>query len=327
MKLKKERFGSTAYRVSELALSTSNFSRYASQEESFAILDSFREAGGNFIQTSGICPGVNLGDGSLGLPEQLLGRWLKLRRIDRASVIIATRFAFTRPVIGGLATYVDLVRRCTEDSIRRIDCGYLDFLIAEWTDAIAPVAESVAVFEAVIASGEVRHILPANFPFAHVREGIAASRQEARTIAGLQVDYSLATRLAFQGGSARLCADYGFGTIARSPLAGGHLARRGLRSEAAALPRLGGDDRQIAVAVTELWPALSWIARRHQHSPAQVALSWVLDQPAVNSVLVSVTSADQLRELLAATRLHLDRDDCARLGALPARRACLVGTS
>ena len=62
MKLKKNKFGRTAYRVSELCLSTSNFSRYASQEESFAILDAFRETGGNFIQTSGICPGVNLGD-------------------------------------------------------------------------------------------------------------------------------------------------------------------------------------------------------------------------------------------------------------------------
>ena len=85
MKLKKEKFGGTDYRISELALSTSNFSRYASQEESFAILDAFREAGGNLIQTSGICPGVNLGDGFLGMPEELLGRWLKLRRVDRAT--------------------------------------------------------------------------------------------------------------------------------------------------------------------------------------------------------------------------------------------------
>ena len=73
MKLIKKRFGRTNVRVSELCLSTSNFSRYASQEESFAILDAFRAAGGNFIQTSGICPGVNLGDGLLGMPEEDAG--------------------------------------------------------------------------------------------------------------------------------------------------------------------------------------------------------------------------------------------------------------
>ena len=87
MKLKKEKLGRTDLRISELCLSTSNFSRYASQEASFAMLASFREAGGNFIQISGICPGVNLGDGFLGMPEELLGRWLKLRRIERASVL------------------------------------------------------------------------------------------------------------------------------------------------------------------------------------------------------------------------------------------------
>lgn len=324
MKLKKEKFGRTAYRISELALSTSNFSRYASQEESIAILDAFREAGGNFIQTSGICPGVNLGDGSLGLPEHSLGRWLKLRRIDRASIIVATRIAFTRPVIGGLATYTDLVRSCTEDSIRRIGCGYLDFLVAEWTDGVAPVAESVTAFEAVIDSGEVRHVLPANFPLAHVLQGIAASRHEPRTIAGLQLDYSLATRLALEGSAARLSADYGLGIIARSPLAGGHLASRRLHSGDVALLRRGGDDRQVAIAADGLWPALSSIARGRQRSPAQVALSWVLEQPQVTSVLVSVTSADQLRELFAATHLKLDPDDFARLDAKPTRHAHVV---
>src|SRR3954470_7569283 len=126
MNLIKKRFGRTDYRVSELCLSTSNFSRYSGQEESFAILDAFRDAGGNFIQTSGICPGVNLGDGFLGQPEELLGRWMTLRRIDRGSVFIATRIALTRPVIGGLASYTELIRQCAEDSIRRIGCDYLD---------------------------------------------------------------------------------------------------------------------------------------------------------------------------------------------------------
>src|SRR3954467_7277976 len=170
MKLIKKRFGRADYRVSELCLSTSNFSRYAGQEESFAILDTFREAGGNFLQTSGICPGVNLGDGFLGMPEELLGRWLKLRRIDRGNVVIATRVALTRPVIGGLPSYTELIRQCAAESIRRLGCGYLDFLVVEWTDAIAPVAESMTAFEAVVASAEVRHIVPANFATRHVLE-------------------------------------------------------------------------------------------------------------------------------------------------------------
>ena len=324
MILKKEKFGRTDYRISELGLSTSNFSRYASQAESFAILDSFREAGGNFIQTSGICPGVNLGDGSLGMPEELLGRWLKLRRVDRASVIIATRIALTRPVIGGLVTYTELIRHCAEDSIRRIGCGYLDFLVVEWTDAIAPVAESMAAFAALIATGEVRYIVPANFPISQVLEGFAATRNESRTVAGLQLDYSLATRLALEGGGARISADHGLGIIARSPLAGGYLASRRPRAGLGALRHHGASERHVATAAEGLWPALSLIARRRHRSPAQVALSWVLAHPQITSVLVSVSSVDQLRELFAATRLKLDRDDMTRLGTTSRRRGRTV---
>lgn len=320
MKLKKLKFGRSDARVSELCLSTSNFSRYASHEESFAILDAFREAGGNFIQTSGICPGVNLGDSFLGMPEELLGRWLKLRRIDRASIVIATRIAFTRPVIGGLAIYTELVRQCAEDSIRRIGCGFLDFLVVEWTEGIAPVAESMAVFAAVVASNAVRQIVPANFLPARVLEALAASRREPSTLAGVQLDYSLATRLAFDGGMAKLSADHGLAVMARAPLAGGHLAVRRFSRGVGALRYRGSDDLRAAIAADGVWPALSCIALARRRSPAQVAMSWVLAHPKITSVLVSVSSVDQLLELLAATRLPLTRDEMARLGRHPVRR-------
>ncbi len=321
MKLKKDKFGRTSYRISELCLSTSNFSRYTSPEESFAILDSFHKAGGNLIQTSGICPGVNLGDGFLGLPEELLGRWLKVRRINRADVIIATRIALTRPVIGGMATYTELIRSSADDSIRRIACGYLDFLVVEWTNAINPVAESIAAFEAVVASSEVRHVVPANFPVKGMLESFAATHRESRTIAGLQVDYSLATRLAFEGSATKLSADHGLGIIARSPLAGGHLACRRFSPGLGFLHNGRPNDRPAAVAAERLWPALTAIARIHHCSPAQVALSWVLSHPQVTSVLVSVSSLDQLTELLAATRLELSDTDIVRLESTCPRRA------
>lgn len=319
MKLSKRRLGRTDHRISELGLSASNFSRYANEEESFAILDCFREAGGNFLQTSGICPGVNLGDGFLGMPEELLGRWLRLRRLDRTRFIIATRIAFTRPVIGGLAAYTELVRRCADDSIRRIGCDYLDLLVVEWTDAISPIAESMAAFAAIVASGKVRHLVPANFPLSQVREGFAVTRHDSPTIAGLQLDYSLATRVALEGGAARLCADHGLGLIARTPLAGGYLASRGLGSGLGALRHRGPSDRHVAIAAEALWPALSSIARGRHRSPGQVALAWVLQHPQITSVLVSVSTVAQLRELVAATRLKLDDTDLARLGTTPLR--------
>lgn len=317
MNLKRLKFGRTDYRVSELCLSTWSLSRYANRDESFAIFDAFRAAGGNFIQTSGISPGVNLGDGFLGMPEELLGRWLKLRRIARRDIVIATRMALMRPVIGGLGAYTELIRQCAADSIRRIGCDYLDFLVIEWTDGIAPVAESMAAFEAVIISGEVRHVVPANFAISRVLEGLATMRREPRAIAGVQADYSLATRVAFEGGIEKLSADHGLGVIARSPFAGGYLASRRLSNGLGVLRSRGIRDRHAAIAAEGIWPALSSIARRRRRSPAQIALSWVFAQPQITSVLVSVASVEQLREILAATRLKLSGDDTARLGRTP----------
>lgn len=320
MKLQRKTFGRTHYAVSTVCLSASNFARYAGQEESFAILDAFRAAGGNFIQTSGICPGVNLGDGFLGLPEELLGRWLRRERVARAEIVLATRIALTRPVIGGFAAYTELVRRCIADSIRRIGCDYLDFLVVEWTEGIAPVAESMMAFETAIAAGEVRHVVLANFPVGRIREGFAATGGESRVVAGLQLDYSIATRLAFEGGMAELSAERGLGAIARSPLAGGHLASRRLSHGLGALRHRDARDRHAAIAAEGVWPALSAIARGRHCSPAQIALSWVLTHPQISSVLVSVSSVAQLDELLAATRLRLGSEDIARLGRAPFRR-------
>ena len=327
MNLEKHKFGRTDLRVSELCLGASNFARYAAQEESFAILDAFHADGGNFIQTSGICPGVSLGDGFLGMPEEVLGRWLKERKVRRDSVVIATRLALSRPIIGGIASYTELIRSCAEDSIRRIGCGFVDLLAVEWTDAIVPLHESVQAFEAVVASGEARHIMPANFPADRTLEALSAVRSPGRSVAGLQLDYSLAARTALEAGVAKLAADHGLAVVARSPLAGGHLASRQLAGGFGTLRSRDANDRHAAVAAEGVWPVLAAAACARGRSPAQVALSWVLSHPQITSVLVSVSSVAQLQELLGATRLTLNDDDVASLGARPASRTRAALTS
>jgi aryl-alcohol dehydrogenase-like predicted oxidoreductase len=326
MNLKKHKFGRTDLRVSELCLGTSNFARYADEEESFAILDAFRASGGNFMQTSGICPGVSLGDGFLGMPEEVLGRWLKERKVRRDNLVIATRVALTRPIIGGISTFTDLIRSCARDSIRRIGCGFVDMLVVEWTDAMLPLHESVAAFEAVMASGEVRHIVPANFPMGRAHEALSAVRSPGRSIAGLQLDYSLAARTAFEASAGKLVADHGLAVVARSPLAGGHLASRRPSARFRTLRARGASDRHAAVAAEGIWPVLTATAVARRCSPAQIALGWVLRHPQITSALVSVSSVAQFQELLAATRLILSDDNVASLGGGPTRRSSALLT-
>lgn len=312
MKLNSRRFGQTGLNVSTLCLGTSNFARYANQEESFAILDLFRGAGGNFVQTSGICPGINLGDGLLGLPEKILGRWLSDRHIPRSQFVIATRLALIRPVIGGFDGFVQFIKGCVEDSVRRIGCDYLDFLVVEWTDAISPVTESMAAFEKVISTGLVRSIVPANFPAWSVCEALNVSRSDPAAIAALQIDYSLVVRAPLEVEVTKYLADYNLAVVTRSPLAGGYLADE---TNAVLLRQRGQADRGTADAAANFWPTLSAIAHSHRCAPAQVSLAWVLTQSRLTSVLISVRSTAQLIALIAATRLQLKADDIVRLSS------------
>lgn len=309
--MKTRRFGSTDLIVSELCLGTSNFARCSNQEETFAILDAFRAVGGNMIQTSGLCPGANLGDGLLGLPEEFLGRWLAARAIPRREVFIATRIALARPIVGGQHTYSDLVRSCVQDSLRRIGTDHLDFLVIEWSEAVLPLDDSVVAVDAVVRPGMARHVVVAHFPVSHLISALP-QRLPLHAIAGVQLDYSLIYRSLFEGSVAKLCRDYDLGFIARSPLAGGHLV-------AWPTPNLGSfrsrspDDANMAAAAHATWPVLSAVAKAQSISPAQVALAWVLAQPAVTSALISVRSLDQLRGLIAATAIALPPEEMQRL--------------
>jgi aryl-alcohol dehydrogenase-like predicted oxidoreductase len=226
-------------------------------------------------------------------------------------VIIATRIALARPVIGGVATYAELIRGCAQDSIRRIGCGFLDFLVVEWTDAIVPIDESVAALRAVIASGEIRYVVPANFPTPHAREALTAFKVAPRLFAGLQFDYSLANRPTFESEAEALCVDGALGLVARLPFADGLLARRPLTSIFGAFRCRPASERPAAIVARTIWPILIGNARSSRSSP-KVALAWLLAHPQVTTVIVNVRSVSQLRELITATRLPLTDQDIAR---------------
>ncbi len=310
--MKTRQFGSTDIRVSELCLGTSTFARYADRDDTFAILDSFRAAEGNFFQTSGICPGASLGDGFLGLPEEFLGRWLTARSVRRSDVVIATRMAYARPLIGGDRAYGNLVRSCVCDSLRRIGTDHVDFLVLEWTDAMLPIDESIASAEAIVRAGYARAILLAPFSTAQ----LAMLRQQRHpTIAGIQLDHSLACRSLFEPEAARVCAAGDLGFMARSPLAGGLLVSR-TASASTAPGWHRSDEPSVRAKARLLRPVLRGIARAHGVTPARIALAWVRGRSGITSVLISVRSPTHLRELLRAPSLRLPARSWNRLTAL-----------
>jgi aryl-alcohol dehydrogenase-like predicted oxidoreductase len=130
----------------------------------------------------------------------------------------------------------------------------------------------------------------------------------------LQADYSLMTRARFEPETMALSEEHRLGFLATSPLAGGYLARGAdVETMAHAVRRDRLMERYGNTYGRSAQSALAEVAARHGASSAQIALAWVLHNPAVTSAVVGVHSVAQLNELARAGTLSLSRADLEQL--------------
>ena len=303
--IKQRILGRTGLKVSELCLGTKNFGWKTGEHESFAILDAYRAAGGNFIQSTGHCPGLLLGSGSITSSEEIVGRWWRSRGVPRRELVLATRVHFGR--VSGDGSLVTFARNRVRESLRRLRTSYVDLLIVEWSETLASSRELLDVFNVLIREGLARYIGAADFPAWRVAGMIGRAREENHCrMEVLQSDYSLLTRARFEPDAMSLCEDQRLGFLARSPLAGGFLCQR---DHPGAARREWLDQRYGNIYGDAALAALNKIAARHHASPARIALSWVLHNPAVTSAVAGVHSVTQLHDLLGAASLQLSDSD------------------
>lgn len=311
--IKKRILGRTGLKVSELCLGTMNFGWKTDEQKSFGILDAYFEAGGNFIQASGYFPTPLITAASTTFSEEVVGRWWDSRAILRSQLVLATRLSLGRVPDG--VPMVKFARECVRASLRRLKTTYVDLLVLDWSESLLPMREIMDVFDVLVRGGLVRYIGAANFPVWRVADAIGRAyiRNHSRMEA-LQSDYSLMTRARFEPEAMSLSQEHRLGFLARSPLAGGFLAQ--VRGPGDRLnssrrdwleQRFGNAHGDAALA------AVIEVASRHEASPAQVALSWVLHNPVVTSAVVGVQSVTQLVELVPGTSLPLSSMDLAQL--------------
>jgi aryl-alcohol dehydrogenase-like predicted oxidoreductase len=224
-----------------------------------------------------------------GRSEEILGSWLKRRGL-RADVQLATKVG--KP--SGAADLAGLSRaailRACDESLRRLQTSWIDLYLAHIPDRATPVDETVATLLELMQSGKVRSIGCSNFPPVELLAWLGAAQSVGLTGSGAyQQRYSLLTRKA-ELQTMPLCALYGVGVIAHSPLAGGRLTDR----YAAGQPATGPTVR------------LQRLAAEHGYSLAHVALSWALSRPGITSVVLGVSKPEQLQDALVSVGLKLD---------------------
>jgi aryl-alcohol dehydrogenase-like predicted oxidoreductase len=310
------RIAGTTLDVFPLCLGGNVFGWTADEAGSFAVLDAYAAAGGNFVDTADAYAAWVPGNAG-GESETIIGRWLRARG-NRDEMTIATKVGMA-PGLQGLSEKV--IRTAAERSLERLQTDYIDLYYAHYDDQSTPLEESLGAFDALIREGKVRYIAASNYTAARLAEALAVSHREglARYVA-LQTEYNLVERAGYQGELRDLCAREGLLCLPYFALAKGFLTGKyrpggdGVESARAEGARVYLDERGLRVLTV-----LDEVAAGHGSTVAAVALAWLLAQPTVAAPIASARTPEQLEDLLPAVTLQLSDEELAALDEASAR--------
>ncbi|MGW7170923.1 aldo/keto reductase [Streptomyces sp. NPDC054884] len=302
--------GSSDLKVFPLALGGNVFGWTADEAGSFAVLDAYTAAGGNFVDTADSYSAWVEGN-SGGESETAIGRWLKARG-NRDDVVIATKVS-QHPDFPGLSA--DNIKAAAEASLRRLGTDHIDLYYTHFDKTEVPVEEIIGALDELVKAGKVRHIAASNISPERLQESLEFSDREglARYVA-LQPHYNLVSRDTYEGGLQDLAARFGLAAVPYFALASGFLTGKYRPGTTVDSARAGGAAGHLDTARgRSVLAALDEIARANDAQPATVALAWLAAQPTVAAPIASARTVEQLPALLAVADLELTEAEITRL--------------
>jgi aryl-alcohol dehydrogenase-like predicted oxidoreductase len=301
--------------VSPLCLGTMTFGPGewgADYTTSRAIFDTYRDAGGNFVDTADIYSG--------GASEEFVGQFIK-DTSSRDEIVLSTKFAFNcsasplaatqagrgNPNAGGTGS--KNIHRALNASLERLGTDYIDLYWMHIWDGVTPIEEIVQTLGDLVRAGKIRYFALSDMPawLAMKAATIASERRIPGPIA-MQVEYSLVARdvesehvpVAFEGG---------MGVMPWSPLAGGFLTGKYKRENTSGTGRLSGPNpfgnSKFTDRNWDILAALKSVAIEIDRPAAQVALAWTLARPGIASTIIGASSVQQMQSNIAATDILL----------------------
>jgi aryl-alcohol dehydrogenase-like predicted oxidoreductase len=281
------------------------------QDEVDALVKRSVEAGINFIDTANVY--------SEGVSEQMTGTALRNLGLKRDDLIIATK---VRGKVGEGPNQIGLTRKHilhqVEESLRRLQTDYIDLYQIHGYDALTPLEETLYALDQLVSSGKVRYIGCSNLAAWHIMKALSISDLKGFSrFVSLQAYYTIAGR-DIEREIVPLLQDQQLGLMVWSPLAGGLLTGKYTRNtNPEEGRRLNFDfppvNREKAYDIIDV---MQEIAKAKNVSVAQVALSWVLHQPAVSTVIIGAKNPQQLDDNLKAIALSLDAAALQKLDAV-----------
>ncbi len=300
--------GRTGLKVSRLCLGTMNFGPQTNETDSYTIMDHALEKGINFFDTANVY-GWKLGE---GVTEQIIGRWLAQGGGRRDQIVLATKvFGRMGEGLNERRLSAFHIRRACEESLRRLQTDHIDLYQMHHIDRETPWEEIWQAMEILVRDGKVLYVGSSNFAGWHITQ--AQAEAKARGFMGLvseQSLYNLNARM-IELEVIPACQSYGLGLIPWSPLAGGLLG--GVLQKASDGRRKSENIQKEIAKYRKQIKAYETFCEELGEKPADVALAWLLHQPAVTAPIVGPRTIEQLDGNLHALEVVLAADTLEKL--------------
>jgi aryl-alcohol dehydrogenase (NADP+) len=322
--MKYTRLGRTGLQVSRLCLGTMTFGLQCDERTSVAIMDKAFASGVTFFDTADVYPLGGTAE-TVGRTEAIVGRWLHGRR-DR--IILATKcFGRTGPNRWDQGNSRKHILDAVDASLRRLNTDYIDLYQLHGPDPETPIDETLRALEDVVRAGKVRYVGCSNFMAYQVARAIG--RSEAMGVVrfdSVQPRYNLLFRES-ERELLPLCKEEGIGVIPYNPIAGGLLSGKHNREagpEEGSRFTLGTaaeryQERYWHERMFETVEQLRPIANDAGMTLPEMAVSWVLANPAITAPIIGASRPEQLDDTVRAAETPMNAELKKTLDVLTAQ--------
>jgi len=314
--MQKQQLGNSSLLVNPLAFGGNVFGWTIEEKKSFELLDAFVAEGFNLVDTADVYSRWAHGEG--GQSETILGNWMK-KRGKRKDLIVATKVGKDMGN-GKTGLSKKYILNAVNDSLKRLQTDYIDLYQSHDDDKNTPLEETLDAYQQLIKEGKVRYIGASNYSAVRLQEALDISKKfNLPRYETLQPHYNLVERNLFEDALEKVCLDNKLGVIPYYALASGFLSGK-YRSEndTGQSTRGKGASKYLNEKGFKVLKALDEISVKHKTKPASVALAWLMARPSIKAPIASATSVDQLKDLVNAAHLILDRHDRELLNAASA---------
>ncbi|MFF7447785.1 MULTISPECIES: aldo/keto reductase [unclassified Streptomyces] len=304
------KLGSSDLEVFPLSLGGNVFGWTADEAQSFAVLDAYTAAGGNFVDTADSYSAWVDGNAG-GESETIIGNWVRARG-NRDDLVIATKVS-QHPDFQGLTAAN--IKAAADASLSRLGTDHIDLYYTHFDKPEVPVEEIIGALDELVRAGKVRHIAASNISAERLEASLAFSEREglARYVA-LQPHYNLVSRETYEGELQDLAERAGLAAVPYFALAAGFLTGKYRDGEVVEGARAAGAGKHLRTERgRRVLAALDDIAEAHRVPVATVALAWLAAQPTVAAPIASARTVEQLPALLKVADVNLTDDEVEAL--------------